>query len=305
MVLGIIANTDLTRRGISYGISRPLYCANHGPDAVWETMEWAVLQGANVINSSLGLGYAPNDARITEEFYADYITYISARTVTIAAGNYGGKTGEERGWVVHPSYTYNGIVVGASDDNDTGGWGDDTILASSSWKELPIINPMTDLAKPDLVATGNRISATTGGASSTSIVAPMVAGGAVLLTHKRSFLKWWPELVKALMLAGVLQDLPDNVDLTPECTSHDHYPHRDECDGAGAPEFGTMSKVLDSGYWQGGFRGPDGPWPLTFTFPVTVVNDWVSVAFVWDAVPSADGRSPSTLIADQQYFSPN
>src|SRR5262249_5674219 len=90
-VAGVIASTDATYRGVSYGIARPSDLLNGNPTNGAESdlntaTGWAAGQNASVINQSYS-GANPSQYIGSMGMYDDYIVWTYLTTICVAAGN--------------------------------------------------------------------------------------------------------------------------------------------------------------------------------------------------------------------------
>lgn len=197
-------------RGIAYGAL--IYSAGtNGTDTdTVAGLQWAIQtpQNVEVVNISVIFG-SDNYLNFADKAF-DYWARFENATIVTAAGNSGGSLGS-------PAKAWNVITVGASNNSDTSNWADDTMWVDSSW-----VNPANgDREKPEIVAPGYNI--TPGGIGSpqsgTSFAAPQVAGLAALLMQRNSTLIFWPQAVKAIIMASAVHniigpsDIPTGQDL--------------------------------------------------------------------------------------------
>lgn len=163
--------------------------------------------GARALNLSWG-----SDTSLVpganDRFYDD-LSRNRAITVVKSAGNTAcGGTGN----VTSPGLGYNMITVGNVDTRRTAPRGDDVMSGCSSFR-----NPTStrgDRTKPELAAPGTNIQTTTTGfpwtgnaGSGTSYAAPMVTGAAAMLIQRQPSLAFWPEQVKAILMATAMNNI--------------------------------------------------------------------------------------------------
>ncbi len=273
-VAGIIASTHSTYKGISYGIPG-LLSANAGS---WQeadmiaASEWAITNGANILSNSWG-----DDTGLVMrgiDRYFDHVVWDNWKTVTVVAGNEGQTTGN----VVSPGLAYNVITVGGFDDKDTSVWSDDTMWAGSSYKD-PISR---DREKPEVVAVathGSRYITSTYIAypwvhavvgAGTSYAAPAVAGEAALLMQAKSWLTYWPETVKAVIMASAVHNIEGNSMLS-------------EYDGAGGIDISNAYYTANNNRMSGNTLYASS-FPKDYTFSASA-GQTVRVAIAWDSHP--------------------
>lgn len=270
---------------------------------VLQAVDIAVLNhDVHVVNLSLIQDAAPGRSALR-----DYIDHI-VRTYGVHAALSGGNAGDcPDDKVISPGTAWNGVTVGSINDNNTTGWGDDSVN-TGCW-----IDPAGGPFKPDISAPGTSVVAAginAGVGPFVSISVPQVAGTfAQLIGINSTELAHSPVRTKAIVLAA----------------SHVHMvgagsqPHRlDDKEGIGS----LTSKWSDivakrqvyQGYPLGGFgrvqfdatyQGPcytyNGGWK-TFTIStkpgryVRVVVDRFSHAFY---NKGSNGYDPSDVHSNQ------
>ena len=222
---GIICGTHNNFSGIAGGCN--LLNANAasytGADIIAAT-EWAMSEGASVLNMSLGLKDSNDGEFSWSDIYFDYLVHYNHILFVKSAGNLGADPCESNRIITSPGRGYNSLTVGSIDSQQTVSWADDTMSPFSSY-----LNPISSTDKPEIVTYGSNIDSTLNESpwignvgSGTSFSAPMVAGIAGLIINRDPNLISWPEIVKAkIMVSGLAHNIEGDA-----CLS--------EKDGAGA-----------------------------------------------------------------------
>lgn len=224
-VAGIAAGSHPTYKGVAPDaeiISAPTY---GNTDDVVAAIDWADEQGADIINSSYTVSSDDDDMHELDRVY-DYLVRYTMVSMPCGAGNM--EVGNHTGT---PGKAYNVITVGAFEDQNDSGWSNDVMWANSAYQ-----NPKTDdghygdREKPEVVAVGHDITVL--GANGqwwltegTSVSTPQVSGLAALLMERHNSLRFWPEAVKAIVMASALHNIEG-----PSIMRVDGY---DDKDGAG------------------------------------------------------------------------
>ena len=282
---GMAAGTHNKFRGIAPGAG--IYSANSTTYLFDSEISAAIDAGADnahVLNNSWGLGCGNPGVVHLHARHADYIVRYIWDTVTASAGNNGFCTNME--FVTGVASGYNTIAVGNYDDRGTVTVADNVMNPSSSFKDP--VSPVGDREKPEVAAPGTAIRSTIMSPSGscdtadvgegTSYSAPIVAGLAAQLMQAHPSLKIFPETVKALILAGAIDNVEGAAGLS-------------EKDGAGgvnalASYNSTVSNrhrwffVTPSSFDSLGFMNIDMGW--------VNAGQRVKVALVWDSNPSFD-----------------
>jgi hypothetical protein len=168
--------------------------------------------GARAINVSWGtfIGLTPG---AHDRFFDDMV--LNRHVVVVkSAGNRAGSCAGD-GYLTSPALAYNLITVGGYDDRNTNTWTDDIMDECSSY-----VNPVStydDREKPEIVAPSMNINSTvkletsaTGVGnigSGTSWSAGLVTGGVALLMQRAPGLQFWPEAVKAILMATAVHNV--------------------------------------------------------------------------------------------------
>lgn len=201
LAAGTGARADGARRGIAYGaelLSGKVLDDTGTGQASWviEGMQWAVRQGADVVNMSLG-GVA-GDADDPTAQAVDALSASSDTLFVAAAGNRGG-LGVDHFTVETPGTAASALTVGAVQTND---------LLAIFTGEGPVRGSYRH--KPDLTAPGVDVLGARAGArdgdfyrsmSGTSQATPVVAGSAALLRQRHP--DWtWRQVKSALVTSA-------------------------------------------------------------------------------------------------------
>ncbi|MDP2749511.1 MAG: S8 family serine peptidase [Nanoarchaeota archaeon] len=194
-VSGTIASTQTTYKGIAYGANLmdakalDQYGSGYSSNVI-NAIDWAVLNGADVISMSLGAAISPCDGSDTLSWAVDNAV-SNGVVVVVAAGN----SGPGNNTINSPGCAKSALTVGAVNDYDA--------IASFSSR-----GPTSDgRIKPDLVAPGVAIISTWKdgvfvSASGTSMATPHVSGAVALLLEKDASLS--PAAVKSILKANAL-----------------------------------------------------------------------------------------------------
>jgi subtilisin family serine protease len=311
-VAGIIASTNLTYRGIAYGAPAVLSgnTLNYTEGAITQCTDWAINQGARIINYSFSYtddskGQTAADGYMYAlDTYVDYIIRNHAVTMTKSAGNINGTCSISNPYVTNPGLGFNILSVGAFDDKDSATdsdplWSGDEMADFSCWQNP--ISTYGDREKPELVAPGVSIWTTNASngfspVSGTSFAAPHVAGAAALLMASNSFLQYWPEEIRAILMASAIHNIDPDSD-----TTGINDGQQDDRDGTGALDLASALAVLDSN-WSGHLIliASDPDTPITFN---ASQGQRVRFAIAWDSDPSGGPPWGTDLLkADYNLF---
>ncbi len=303
-VAGIIAGQHPDYPGIAPDVGLLDANINTVPitSALFTAADWAVAQGANVINVSMG---DDSGGQLTEvDRYFDYLVRHNNVTVVASAGNEGETA---HGRVTSYGLGYNVLTVGSFGDSDTSNWSDDHISAFSSYA-----NPVStygDREKPEVVAVGEPITTThiedgcpVAGdyvcpveSPGTSHAAPVVAGQAALLMQRDDYLKVSPESVRAVIMASAIHNIEGESRLS-------------DYDGAGGVDLYMADTVVKNGWWANRLLTPDsfdGDNNYDMSAPVQA-GERVRVVIAWHSNPSSDYSSdPLDADLDLQVLDPD
>jgi hypothetical protein len=279
-IAGIMRSRDWQNRGIAPNANLWVggTCAATGTatDANLQNRSTAAVNwGARALNLSWG-GYATNLVPGAMDRFYDDMVYNRWVTVVPAAGNDGAGCGGT-GRTASPALGYNVITVGNFDDHNTVDWADDTMSSCSSWVDP--ISTHNDREKPEVSAPGSVIDSTTLAApwigpigSGTSFAAPQVTAGAALLMEADFQLRFWPEAIKAIMMAGAYNNIEGAA-------------HLSEVDGAGGIELfaSLLMASPNSGYgdWGGHYYQCDTGTPMNVTTMNLTAGERTRVAIAW------------------------
>lgn len=230
-VAGVVASTHNTYKGIAYQATL-LGGTSCGDDktSVKLSMDWAVQNGAQVLNASWGkytYGYPDDISVLFDKFVNDNKVFIAS-----SAGNC-----DIDCTVVSPAMAYNVMAIGGYDDHNTSNLADDTMYRFSSY-----IDPFTHAGKPEIVAPAVGIKTTSSydsledgltpgrGESGTSLAAPHVAAAAALMIQSTPALSNKPEAIKAILMASAIHNIDGNSEFS-------------DRDGAGALDINSAISV--------------------------------------------------------------
>lgn len=167
-------------------------------------LTWAINENdVYIANRSSGFNDSDNALHWIDHAF-DYWARLENAFVVQASGN----TGNSKGNLISPGKGWNVLTVGAYNDQNNTQWADDTMRSTSAY-----VNPCSflscggDREKPEVVAVGgsvtalglNEIPVTQGG---TSGAAPQVSGLGALLVDRNSLLQYWPEAMRAIIMAS-------------------------------------------------------------------------------------------------------
>ncbi|MGE3840165.1 MAG: S8 family serine peptidase [Vicinamibacterales bacterium] len=168
----------------------------------------AVDWGARAVNLSWG-GTATLIPGANDRFFDDFVLNRHVLVVKSAGNRAGPCNGDAK--LTSPALAYNLITVGGYDDRNTVAWEDDIMDDCSSY-----VNPSStngDREKPEVVAPSMNVQSTlvngtVGNAGSgTSWASAEITGVAALLMQRAPTLQFWPEAVKAILMATAIHNI--------------------------------------------------------------------------------------------------
>lgn len=311
-VAGIIAGIGRGMRGHAFGAkilnARP---PSRSMDDYVRAADWAIDNNADVINGSFGFSATGQLDALTR--YFDHIARRHFRLSIFAAGNGGANS-----FVTTPAIGHNVLAVGAIDDLDTGLWSDDVITTfSSSNDPLASNNPKPELCAPglaihttvpasfsfqvdtdgdgvletytasdgetsyyDRVNLNNNVNKGDADVSGTSFAAPAVSAIAALLMEASSTnLQAWPELVRAILMAGA----------TNEVTTGANSGVWDAREGIGTVNAYSSYQIIANGRYFFSYASSTA-FPLTQTVYLQA-GQKLRVVLTWNSQPSQDTTS--------------
>ncbi len=243
---GIIRSTHSFFQGHATGATLlSAAAATWGQTDIVAATDWAVQQGAMVINCSFGLDSTTSFT--WSDIYYDFISANSRVLITKSAGNEGTATGN----VTSPGKGFNVLTVGNIHGGTSAAWTDDAMHATSSY-----VDSVSGGEKPEVAMYGTNIYTTGAGSPwvgnqgfGTSYAAPAVAAFAGLAIDEFPAWSDEPSALKAqIMTSAVVHNIEGASRLS-------------EIDGAGAAlgtacNAGGLAVTLtptsfdSSGYWE-------------------------------------------------------
>lgn len=204
-VAGVLICNDPLERGVAPDANL-VFRAAESSAAFPEVARQAIDAGARIINVTAFAGAVTDRSPSDFDKAIDELQWTYLVTPVVLAGNRGGPgcgSGTD-GFIVHPGLAYNAITVGGFDDRNTAVRSDDLIGSCSSWGDPASAH--SDREKPEVAAPGMNIftTDTNGGfinKNGTSFATPAVSGIASLMMNANHDLRFWPEAVKAGIMA--------------------------------------------------------------------------------------------------------
>ncbi len=315
IISGIFTGGSTTYKGIAHGAPALLSgnAVSYKDDDIIACTDWAMNNGARVINMSFGNKWA-EDSLLVIDRYVDYIVRYKGVTVVTSAGNVEPNdqgscfTAEDRNYVTSPGKGWNVITVGSYYDQDTVDTNDDQIdFVRNRFCYLNPSSPHRDLEKPEVVAPGIYINTTLCtnwdgcflNATGTSFAAAHVTGCAALLMDRRDSLKYWPEPVRAVLMASAIKNFEE--DSPPDSSDRYYAAGGIRCDLADDIVQGSNGMESHGTYSENNF-------PITYTFRAYRTQD-VRAVVVWNSDTGPFDRPWETDVLnanlDLKVFGPN
>jgi hypothetical protein len=163
--------------------------------------------GARAINLSWG-GSTSLFPGVVDRFFDDMVLNRHVFVVKSAGNRAGVCQGDAR--LTSPGLAYNLVTVGGYDDRNTVDWNDDIMDECSSYVDAASTNG--DRQKPEVAAPSMNINSTTltgvgNIGSGTSWSSGLVTAVAALLMQRAPELQFWPESLKAILMATALHNI--------------------------------------------------------------------------------------------------
>ena len=291
-VAAIMVAKSTTVNGVTYcGIvpDATLYatCYSNYYGYEWrQGIEWLLSQGVQVINMSAKLNSPDNPP--TGEYdsncrWIDHVAINHSVHFVKAAGN-------EGGYVSSPGLSYNAIVVGNLNDNNTLSYEDDNIWDSSNYLERAA-NGITPTNKPDLVAPGTNINTAVNiqlddQKTGTSYSAPHVTAIIAQLCQRHPTLKTKQDAMKAILTASINHKKHA---YTRSDTNYDKY-------GAGMIDARSAAYTANAGrFISSSFAANTAEsTSKTYTFTVTSSDEKIRISLAWLKYATISGTHANT-----------
>ncbi len=203
LVTSIVKNDE---EGVpdGYGPDSKVYAANK---YTRDALEWAVVgKECRAINQSFHRDSEPKNGVLSyDDVLKDYLVlHYPYPFIAQAAGNYwsgdsDGITPPSSEYVNHKGY--NSLSVGNHNDGAT------AMSGSSVFRNPNSPGSYDDRELPEISANGVGVDAVDLSMSGTSFASPAVAGSAALLQNMDNTLLYWPEGIRAILLAGASRNI--------------------------------------------------------------------------------------------------
>lgn len=276
-VAGDAASSHSSLPGVAPGADIYSACADsYDDDDLIEAIDWAIDQNVRIINCSFGFDTGREMDALDR--YFDYVIRKYWVTITKSAGNRGNDDGD----VTSPGLAWNVITCGGINDGGNSNWSDDVMYSKSSYGDPKSTHG--DREKPEVCAVAQNVKSTTTaspwvqsglGGSGTSFAAPMIAGTAALAIQRNGNLAYWPEVIKALIMAGASHNIEGSQRLS-------------EYDGAGVVVVSTVDSMVTSG-WYNGYKLWKSDFNSSGDFNVSIPNvnkgQRIKAVICWDSTP--------------------
>jgi len=272
--IGVAFGAQLYATGTCGGYENELTASSN------RAMSW----GARAINLSIQNTIDSNRVLSSLDRFYDNMVQARRRTIVVAAGNRGAIDGD----VTNPALAYNVISVGNYDVGPDCLWvGDESMNPTSSYGDP--VSSNGDREKPELAAPGTLMFTTTTATpflgdhysgsgievSGTSFSAPVVTGVTALLMQRNNALRFWPESVKAILMASALGNIEGAARLS-------------EKDGAGSVDATWADQLAQRSYGNWNGQAYNCSYPLDYTFAsfTLAAGERLRAVIAWDTTTS-------------------
>ena len=256
---------------------------------------WAKTQGVNVITMSWHYGEEETSGSLhARDVFFDYAaSHYPYPTIFTSAGN-------QADAAYASGKGYNFFGVGNVNNDGDGNRCNDTIASSSSWKDP--ISTHSDREVPALASPGDRHDLLGSSFGGTSAATPVTASIATLLMSTNPSLKFWPEGMRAILLATANYQSADGANYSTGLDGRD----------------GTGMTNSQYGYWVANrretttaaqFRAHDYGYMSTASFTGGFLNKtWtaytgsttsrIRVALTWNSKTAGTADAPTSSVLD-------